>query len=89
MRYTVYWLFGDYGTLYTGLWIFCCRWFNRFGNYLIIKIKTIFKLDGYIARKYPTQKSMLGSILDPVADKFLISTLFVTLTYTSLIPGKI
>jgi len=43
-------------------------------------------LDGMIARKFPSQKSILGSVLDPVADKFLISTLFVTLSYTGLIP---
>uniref|UniRef100_A0A915ELQ7 cardiolipin synthase (CMP-forming) n=1 Tax=Ditylenchus dipsaci TaxID=166011 RepID=A0A915ELQ7_9BILA len=43
-------------------------------------------LDGYIARRYPTQRSLFGSVLDPIADKFLISTLFVTLTYSHLIP---
>ncbi|KAK0413908.1 hypothetical protein QR680_007052 [Steinernema hermaphroditum] len=43
-------------------------------------------LDGYIARNVPGQKSSLGSILDPVADKLLVSTLFVTLTYAQLIP---
>lgn len=32
---------------------------------------------------------MLGSILDPVADKLLISTLFVTLAYSHLVPGLI
>ena len=40
-----------------------------------------------IARKFPSQRSLLGSIIDPVADKLLISTLFVTLTYKQLIPG--
>uniref|UniRef100_A0A1I7YUJ3 cardiolipin synthase (CMP-forming) n=1 Tax=Steinernema glaseri TaxID=37863 RepID=A0A1I7YUJ3_9BILA len=43
-------------------------------------------LDGYIARNVPGQKSSFGSILDPVADKLLVSTLFVTLTYVHLIP---
>ncbi|TKR88042.1 hypothetical protein L596_012343 [Steinernema carpocapsae] len=43
-------------------------------------------LDGYIARNVPGQKSSLGSILDPVADKLLVSCLFVTLTYAHLIP---
>ncbi|KAH7730822.1 Protein CRLS-1 b [Aphelenchoides avenae] len=43
-------------------------------------------LDGFIARHWPSQRSMLGSMLDPVADKLLVSTLFVTLTYSQLIP---
>ncbi|KAI6220993.1 SKP-1 protein [Aphelenchoides fujianensis] len=43
-------------------------------------------IDGQIARRFPSQRSMLGTMLDPVADKFLISTLFVTLAYVHLIP---
>lgn len=43
-------------------------------------------LDGNIARGYPTQASKLGSFLDPLADKLLVSTLFVTMTYMELIP---
>ncbi|XP_047207831.1 cardiolipin synthase (CMP-forming) isoform X2 [Girardinichthys multiradiatus] len=37
-------------------------------------------LDGLIARTWPTQKSALGSALDPLADKILISVLYVTLS---------
>ncbi|MEQ2204923.1 cardiolipin synthase, partial [Xenoophorus captivus] len=44
-------------------------------------------LDGLIARTWPTQKSALGSALDPLADKILISVLYVSLTYAELIPG--
>lgn len=43
-------------------------------------------LDGYIARTWPNQKSALGSALDPLADKILISILYVSLTYAQLIP---
>lgn len=43
-------------------------------------------VDGYIARNYPKQQSMIGSFLDPAADKILIATLFVTLTVNGLIP---
>jgi cardiolipin synthase len=43
-------------------------------------------LDGWIARRFPLQQSLLGSVLDPVADKLLVSVLFVTLTYSQLIP---
>uniref|UniRef100_A0A3Q1EUN7 cardiolipin synthase (CMP-forming) n=1 Tax=Acanthochromis polyacanthus TaxID=80966 RepID=A0A3Q1EUN7_9TELE len=41
-------------------------------------------LDGYIARTWPTQKSALGSALDPLADKILISILYVSLTYADI-----
>ncbi|VDN56144.1 unnamed protein product [Dracunculus medinensis] len=43
-------------------------------------------LDGFIARNIRGQSSLIGSILDPVADKLFISTLFLTLTYVNLIP---
>ncbi|XP_053314889.1 cardiolipin synthase (CMP-forming) [Spea bombifrons] len=43
-------------------------------------------LDGYIARNWANQKSALGSALDPLADKILISVLYACLTYASLIP---
>ncbi len=47
---------------------------------------SIFKLDGWIARNFKGQSSMLGSFLDPLADKILVSTLFLSLTYVHLIP---
>uniref|UniRef100_A0A8D1C5P3 Cardiolipin synthase (CMP-forming) n=1 Tax=Sus scrofa TaxID=9823 RepID=A0A8D1C5P3_PIG len=43
-------------------------------------------LDGFIARNWANQKSALGSALDPLADKILISVLYVSLTYADLIP---
>ncbi|XP_060088670.1 cardiolipin synthase (CMP-forming) [Heteronotia binoei] len=43
-------------------------------------------LDGFIARNWVNQKSALGSALDPLADKVLISVLYVSLTYANLIP---
>nr|XP_020457210.1 cardiolipin synthase (CMP-forming) [Monopterus albus] len=46
-------------------------------------------LDGYIARTWPTQKSALGSALDPLADKILISILYISLTYAELIPAPL
>ncbi|CEF62069.1 Cardiolipin synthase [Strongyloides ratti] len=46
-------------------------------------------LDGFIARHWPSQRSLFGSIIDPVADKFLVSVLFVTLTYSQLIPWQL
>ncbi|KAM4695003.1 cardiolipin synthase (CMP-forming) [Discoglossus pictus] len=43
-------------------------------------------LDGFIARNWANQKSALGSALDPLADKILISVLYICLTYAHLIP---
>lgn len=43
-------------------------------------------LDGYIARNFKNQNSMLGTALDPLADKILISFLSVSLTMVDLIP---
>lgn len=45
-------------------------------------------MDGFIARNWASQKSALGSALDPLADKILISILYISLTYADLIPGK-
>ncbi len=42
-------------------------------------------LDGLLARML-SQKTTLGQYLDPIADKLLLSTLFVVLTHVDLIP---
>ncbi len=42
-------------------------------------------LDGVLAR-WLKQKTTLGQYLDPIADKLLLSTLFVVLTHANLIP---
>jgi hypothetical protein len=44
-----------------------------------------FQVDGHLARKY-NMGSVLGSILDPAADKALMTTLVVTLTIKGLVP---
>ncbi|KAG6461689.1 hypothetical protein O3G_MSEX012796 [Manduca sexta] len=43
-------------------------------------------LDGWIARNWKGQSTKMGSFLDPMADKVLIATLFITLTWQNLIP---
>ncbi|KDR10558.1 putative cardiolipin synthetase [Zootermopsis nevadensis] len=43
-------------------------------------------VDGWIARNFESQASKMGSFLDPMADKVLIATLFLSLTYMDLIP---
>jgi len=42
--------------------------------------------DGFIARKW-NQKTRLGTFLDPMADKALLSTSFVTLAVMHFLPG--
>jgi cardiolipin synthase len=41
--------------------------------------------DGFIAKRYGWQ-SELGAALDPLADKFLLATVFTTLAYMKLVP---
>jgi cardiolipin synthase len=45
-------------------------------------------IDGMLARLLK-QYTMLGQYLDPVADKLLLSTLFLVLTYKNLIPARV
>jgi len=45
-------------------------------------------LDGTLARIL-RQRTMLGQYLDPVADKLLLSTLFLVLTHMGLIPARV
>lgn len=46
-------------------------------------------LDGFIARNVPGQRSLLGSVLDPIADKLLVSVMFVTMSCVALIPWQL
>lgn len=43
-------------------------------------------MDGYIARTWPSQASMAGSFLDPMADKLLVGSLVISLSYCNLLP---
>ncbi len=45
-------------------------------------------LDGALARLMK-QRTILGQYLDPVADKLLLSTLFLVLTHKNLIPARV
>lgn len=42
-------------------------------------------LDGYLARTFDW-RTPLGSLLDPAADKLLVASVFLTLTYLGLVP---
>jgi len=61
--------------------------YQRHGWALLIFIITALSdgLDGFIARTWQ-QKSALGTILDPIADKLLLVTSFLALTYLKAIP---
>ncbi|VDL60519.1 unnamed protein product [Hymenolepis diminuta] len=45
--------------------------------------------DGYIARRFPSQQSVAGSYLDPLADKLFVSLLAIALAYTDLLPDAL
>jgi len=64
------------GELVKSLGIFCLAGFSDL-------------LDGWIARKVPGQASKLGSFLDPLADKILVTTLYLSLTSASLMPASL
>jgi hypothetical protein len=59
------------------------KFFSRTDPYVSLSMK----LDGFLARQY-NMSSVLGTILDPAADKALMTTLTVTLTMQELIPRK-
>jgi cardiolipin synthase len=42
--------------------------------------------DGFIAKRFGTA-SLLGSFLDPMADKFLVGTLALTMAYKGIVPA--
>jgi len=46
-------------------------------------------LDGYIARNFKNQASSVGSFLDPLSDKILVCTVFLSLTYANMIPASL
>lgn len=42
--------------------------------------------DGFIARHWPSQASRLGSFLDPLADKILVGSLVIAMSYVDMMP---
>jgi len=46
-------------------------------------------LDGYIARKFPKTATVLGTYLDPLADKIFISMTSLALCYVGSLPGML
>jgi len=56
--------------------------------YLFVAAGLTDMLDGAVARMLK-QRTVLGQYLDPVADKLLLSTLFLVLMHKSLIPAQV
>ncbi len=59
------------------------QWHWAFGLFLLAGVSD--GLDGLLARRLG-QHTRLGQYLDPIADKLMLSTLFLLLTYKGLIP---
>ena len=62
---------------------------NQYGLYIAVMLFLIAsatdKLDGYIARKY-NQITNLGKLLDPLADKLLISVALIMMVQQNMVP---
>jgi cardiolipin synthase len=59
------------------------RYGTAFGLFILAGISDA--LDGLLAR-WLSQRTTLGQYLDPIADKLLLSTLFVVFTHVGLVP---
>jgi cardiolipin synthase len=66
-----------------GYWVMMHQYEWAFGGLVLGGISDV--LDGYIARKW-NMKSVVGSVLDPAADKVLVTVLTVTLAQQGLLP---
>jgi len=67
-----------------------CVFYSRFGAALVIFSTACFSdaIDGYIAR-VTNQRTKLGAILDPIADKLLLGSAFICLSVLYTLPEYI
>jgi len=59
------------------------NWGMALGSFVVASVTDF--LDGFIARAW-NQRTIFGTVLDPAADKLLMSTLTISLAYTGLLP---
>lgn len=61
---------------------------NNFNLALALFVVASFSdlIDGMIARRWPSQRSAIGSALDPLGDKILVASVCISLTYANIIP---
>ena len=61
---------------------------QRFGAALVLMVIAGFSdaVDGFLAKTFDWQ-TWIGGLLDPIADKLLIMTAFITLSYLQLVPA--
>jgi len=69
---------------YIGYLVLCEQFPLAFGLFCLAGVTD--SVDGWIARNVKGQSSVIGSFIDPLADKVLISVLTVTLTMVNIIP---
>lgn len=80
--------------LLTPIFVLSILYYNRGDNLFLTNLPLIIFLiaimtdavDGFIARRYH-QRTSLGIVLDPIADKFLLIVVFITLAFTKTIPA--
>jgi cardiolipin synthase (CMP-forming) len=60
----------------------------RFALTLVVIAGVSDGLDGFLAKRFGW-RTRLGSLLDPAADKFLVMSVFIVLTYLSRVPAAL
>jgi len=65
---------------------FHCLVVHVIAHMLLLWLFSFFQIDGFLARRFK-MNSVLGTILDPAADKILMTTLTTTLAIQDLLPS--
>ena len=73
----------EHVTLRVGGWVLTNEWL-ALAIFLAAAVTDL--LDGYLARRW-RQETTIGTLLDPIADKLLISAALISLVQVSALPG--